>query len=128
MLATISTDKAPAAIGPYSQAVKIGDLLFCSGQVGIDPATGKLCGNDIKEQALQVMKNICGVLDAVGLDLAKVVKTTVFLTNMDDFPVVNEIYGKEFGQHRPARSTVQVAGLPLKALIEIECIAAFNGT
>ncbi len=122
----ISTDKAPAAIGPYSQAVKTGNLLFCSGQVGIDPATGKLCGSDIKAQTLQVIKNIREVLDTAGLDLSDIVKTTVFLSNMDDFPVVNEIYGKEFGQHRPARSTVQVAGLPLKALIEIECIAAFN--
>ncbi len=122
---TISTDKAPAAVGPYSQAVRAGDLLFCSGQVGLDPKTGKLVGSDIKEQTRQVIQNIREVLRAAGLELSAVVKTTIFLADMDDFSIINEIYGEQFGKHRPARSTVQVAGLPLKALIEIECIAAF---
>ena len=124
----ISTDRAPSAVGPYSQAVKTGDLLFCSGQIGIDPATGKLKGSNISDQTLQVIRNIREVLLAASLDLPDIIKTTVFLSNMDDFPVVNEIYAKEFGQHRPARSTVQVAALPLKALIEIECIATFGNT
>ncbi len=120
----INTKKAPAAIGPYSQAVKVGDFLFCSGQIGIDPATKMLKGDDIKSQTLQVFKNIKAVLKVSGLDLTKVVKTTVFLSSMDDFPIVNDIYGKEFSDHKPARSTVQAARLPLDALIEIECIAS----
>ncbi|MCD6272319.1 MAG: RidA family protein [Deltaproteobacteria bacterium] len=119
----ISTDKAPAAIGPYSQAVKTGGLLFCSGQIGIDPSTGRLSGNDIKSQTKQVLNNLKAVLLASGLSLADVVKTTIFLVNMDDFSIVNEIYGMEFGDHKPARATVQAAGLPLDALVEIECMA-----
>ena len=120
----ITTDNAPAAIGPYSQAVKAGDFLFCSGQIGIDPHTKKLAGDNISTQTEQVLKNLRAVLNASGLDLEDIVKTTVFLKNMDDFPVVNDIYGKEFGSHKPARSTVGVARLPLNGLIEIECIAA----
>ena len=122
----ITSDKAPAAIGPYSQAVKTDNFLFCSGQVGIDPATKGLAGEDIETQTLQVFKNIKEVLKASGLDLNNIVKTTVFLSNMNDFPTMNAIYGKEFGKHKPARSTVQVARLPLDALIEIECIASFH--
>lgn len=120
---TISTDKAPAAIGPYSQAIRVGDFLFCSGQVGIDPSTKKLSGNDIETQTLQVFKNMREVLKASGLDLINIVKTTVFLSNMDDFPTMNAMYEKELAGHKPARSTVQVSRLPLDALIEIECIA-----
>ena len=119
----ISTDKAPAAIGPYSQSVRSGNLLFCSGQIAIDPSTGKLSGDGIEVQTMQVLKNIRCVLEASGLELTSVVKTTIFLSDMDNFPAVNEIYGNEFGDHRPARSTVQVARLPLDVLIEIECIA-----
>ncbi|MCK4822328.1 RidA family protein [bacterium] len=119
----ISTDKAPATIGPYSQSVRSGNLLFCSGQVAIDPSTGKLSGDDIESQTMQVLRNIRGVLGASGLDLTNVVKTTIFLSDMGNFPVINEIYGNEFGDHRPARSTVQVARLPLDVLIEKECIA-----
>ncbi len=118
----ISTDKAPAAIGPYSQAVKIGDFVFCSGQIAIDPATKNLAGNDVKTQTLQIFKNIRAVLTASGLEMKEVVKTTVFLIDMDHFPIVNKIYGKEFAEHKPARSTVQVARLPMDGLIEIECI------
>jgi len=119
----ISTKKAPAAIGPYSQSVRSGNLLFCSGQIAIDPSTGKLSGDGIEVQTMQVLKNIRYVLEASGLELASIVKTTIFLSDMDNFPTVNEIYGNEFGDHRPARSTVQVARLPLDVLIEIECIA-----
>jgi len=119
----ISTKKAPAAIGPYSQSVRSGNLLFCSGQIAIDPSTGKLSGDGIEVQTMQVLKNIRYVLEASGLELASIVKTTIFLSDMDNFPAVNEIYGNEFGDHRPARSTVQVARLPLDVLIEIECIA-----
>ncbi len=119
----ISTDKAPSAIGPYSQAVRAGQFVFCSGQIGIDPATGKFIGADIESQTRQVMQNLRRVLTAAGLDLNHVTKTTIFLANLEDFSSVNEIYGAEFGEHKPARATVQVAGLPLGALIEIECVA-----
>ena len=119
----ISTDKAPSAIGPYSQAVRAGQFVFCSGQIGMDPATGKLIGADIESQTRQVMQNLRSVLTAARLDLNHVAKTTIFLVNLEDFSSVNEIYGAEFGEHKPARATVQVAGLPLGALIEIECVA-----
>mmetsp|Transcript_619 Transcript_619/g.460 ORF Transcript_619/g.460 Transcript_619/m.460 type:complete len:131 (+) Transcript_619:2111-2503(+) len=119
----ISTSKAPAAIGPYSQAVKTDNFLFCSGQIAINPETKKLSDNNIEIQTLQVFNNIKEILRASGLNLSNIVKTTVFLSNMNDFPVMNTIYEKEFGGHKPARSTVQVAKLPLNALIEIECIA-----
>ena len=119
----ISTDKAPSAIGPYSQAVRAGQFVFCSGQVGIDPATGKFIGADVESQTRQVMQNLRGVLTAAGLDLNHVAKTTIFLAHMEDFSSVNEIYGTEFGEHKPARATVQVGRLPLGALVEIECVA-----
>ena len=120
----ITTDKAPAAIGPYSQAIRSGDLMFCSGQLGIDSATGKLVGDDVQSQAAQVLKNINGLLQSEGLSLGDVVKTTLFLASMDDFKTVNEIYAKEFGGHKPARSTIEVSRLPLGAKIEIECVVA----
>jgi len=119
----ISTDKAPSAIGPYSQAVRAGQFVFCSGQIGIDPATGKFIGADIESQTRQVMQKLRRVLTAARLDFNHVAKTTIFLVNLEDFSSVNEIYGAEFGEHKPARATVQVAGLPLGALIEIECVA-----
>jgi len=119
----ISTDKAPSAIGPYSQAVRAGQFVFCSGQIGIDPATGKFIGVDVESQTRQVMQNLRRVLAAATLDLSHVAKTTIFLVNMEDFSSVNEIYGAEFGEHKPARATVQVARLPLGALVEIECVA-----
>ncbi len=122
----INSDKAPVAIGPYSQAVRVGDFVFCSGQIGIDPAIKSLAGDDVTTQTQQVFKNIRAVMKASGLGLKNVIKTTVFLANMDDFPVVNDIYGSEFENHKPARSTVQVARLPMDALIEIECIAVIN--
>ena len=119
----ISTDGAPIAIGPYSQAVRDGDFLFCSGQLGIDVVTGRLVGDDIESQTAQALKNMAEVLRAGGLDMSDVVKTTVFLADMDDFPLMNELYAARFGTHKPARATVQVARLPLDALIEIECTA-----
>jgi 2-iminobutanoate/2-iminopropanoate deaminase len=120
---TISTDKAPAAIGPYSQAVRAGEFLFCSGQVGIDPSTRKLSGDNIETQTLQIFRNITEVLKASSLNLTDVVKTTVFLSNMNDFSAMNSVYEQKFSGHKPARSTVEVSRLPLDALIEIECIA-----
>ncbi len=122
----ICTDKAPSAIGPYSQAVRACRFLYCSGQIGIDPATQKLAGDDVITQTRQVFENIRAVLRASHLDLEDVVKATVFLQRMDDFPSVNEIYGKAFQNHKPARSTVEVARLPLGALIEVECVAVYE--
>ena len=122
----ISTDKAPAAIGPYSQAVRSGNFLFCSGQLGIDPDTKALVENDIKKQTSQIFSNIKAVLNAADLDLTNIVKTTIFLSDMENFPIVNEIYAQHFEGHKPSRSTVQAARLPLDALIEIECIAVYE--
>ena len=123
---TISTDEAPAAIGPYSQAVRSGNFLFCSGQLGISPSTKALVENDINKQTLQIFSNIKAVLKADDLGLANIVKTTIFLSDMANFPIVNELYAQQFEGLKPARSTVQVARLPLDALIEIECIAAYE--
>jgi 2-iminobutanoate/2-iminopropanoate deaminase len=123
MLKQISSKNAPAAIGPYSQAIQFENLVFCSGQLGINPEAGKLVDETIEGQAAQIFKNMRAVLEAAGVSLTDVVKTTVFLTSMSDFPVFNPLYATAFGEHKPARSTVQVAGLPLNAKIEIECIA-----
>lgn len=120
----ITTDQAPKAIGPYSQAVALGDLLFCSGQVPIDPAGGaELVGSTVAEQTEQVLKNVKNLLEAGGARLDTVLKTTVFLTTMDNFAAMNQVYGKHFSANQPARSTVAVAGLPRNSLVEIECIA-----
>lgn len=119
----ISTDKAPAAIGPYSQAVKINGLLFTSGQVPMVPETGKIEATDIEGQAEQVMKNLEAVLKAGGSSLAKVIKCTIFLKDLGHFAKVNEIYGARFKSEPPARSCVQVAKLPLDCLVEIEAVA-----
>lgn len=118
----IQTDKAPKAVGPYSQAIEHGDMIFCSGQIGIDPASGILV-EGIENQTKQVMANLEQVLIAAGLSLEKIIKTTIFLADMNDYVGVNEIYGSYFKEIKPARSTVQVAKLPKDALIEIECIA-----
>jgi len=112
----------PAAIGPYSQAVRTGKLLFCSGQIPINPASGKIEATTVEEQTEQVFANIRALLASQGAELAQVVKSTVFLQEMTDFPKVNPLYEAAFAGHKPARSTVQVAGLPLGALIEIEVI------
>lgn len=119
-----NTPHVPAAVGPYSQAVKQGGLLFCSGQIPIDPAAGKIAAADVEGQATQVLANIRALLEAQSLKMSDVIKATVFLQNMADFPKVNPLYEAAFGGHKPARSTVAVAGLPLGALIEIEVIAA----
>ncbi|HVG27035.1 MAG TPA: RidA family protein [Acidobacteriaceae bacterium] len=124
----ISTPDAPAAIGPYSQAIRSGDLLFTSGQISLDPASGQMLSGSIAEQTERVLANLSAVLSAAGLSFADVVKTNVFLKNMSDFAAMNEIYGRSFsiqGVPPPARSTVQVAALPKDALVEIECIARF---
>ena len=120
---TITTDKAPAAIGPYSQAIQAGGLLFCSGQIALDPATGEMQQGDVTVQAEQVMTNITAVLAEAGTDFDNVVKTTIFLVDMGDFAAVNEVYGRSFTNHKPARSTVAVKSLPRGALVEIEVIA-----
>ncbi|MDQ3042382.1 MAG: RidA family protein [Acidobacteriota bacterium] len=123
MKETISTENAPGAIGPYSQAVRTGNLVFCSGQIPIDPATGEFVSNDVAEQTRQVLKNLSAVLEAAGTDLNNVVKTTVFLADMNDFTAMNEIYAEFFSDNKPARATVQAARLPRDARVEIECIA-----
>jgi 2-iminobutanoate/2-iminopropanoate deaminase len=122
---TVSTPLAPQAIGPYSQAVRSGGLLFCSGQIPLDPATGELVGGGIAAQTARVLDNVTAVLAAASLTTADVVKTTVFLSAMDDFAAMNEVYAGYFDQAPPARSTVAVKGLPKGALVEIEVVAAF---
>ncbi len=119
----IATDKAPRAIGPYSQAIKAGGFVFCSGQIPLDPVTGELRDADIREQTELVMENIAAVLAAAGLFFADVVKSTIYLADLKDFAVVNEVYGKRFSADPPARSTVEVQGLPRGARVEIEVVA-----
>ena len=118
----IHTDKAPAAIGPYSQAVRIEDMLFTSGQLGTDPATGNLA-EGMEAQTEQSLRNIAAILEEAGFARTDVVKTTIFMKNMDDFGTVNQIYSAFFGDHRPARSCVEVAQLPKGGLVEIEVVA-----
>jgi len=119
----ISTEAAPKAIGPYSQAVQVGPFLYCSGQIPIDPKTNEVFTGDIKTQTEMVLRNIEGVLKAADMTLANIVKTTIFLTSMNDFATVNEVYGKAFSAEPPARSTVAVAGLPRGVNVEIEVLA-----
>lgn len=119
----ISTNDAPGAIGPYSQAVKAGGFVFCSGQIPIDTATGEFVPGGVAEQTEQVLKNLSAVLKAAGSSLEGVVKTTVFLADMNDFAAMNEVYGRYFSTNKPARATVQAARLPRDARVEIECIA-----
>ena len=121
----IKPAKSPAAVGPYNQAVRIGDLLFCAGQIPIDPATGNLITGDIKTKTERVLQNIKAILDDQKLTFANVVKSTVFMTNLADFSGMNTIYAKFFTTDFPARSTVQVAALPKSANVEIEVIAHF---
>ena len=120
---TIATDKAPKAIGPYSQAIVAGDLVFCAGQGAIDAASGESRKGDVASETETTFDNIAAVLAAADSDLAHVVKTTVFLVDMGDFAAMNEVYAKRFGAHRPARSTVGVASLPRGFRVEIECVA-----
>ncbi|KMT21559.1 RidA family protein [Clostridium cylindrosporum] len=119
----INTSNAPAAIGPYSQAIKVGNMLFTSGQIPLDPATGDLINSNIEEATRRVLDNLKAVLEAGGSSLENVIKTTVFLKNMDDFVAVNEIYAEYFTVKMPARSAVQVAKLPKDSFVEIEAIA-----
>jgi 2-iminobutanoate/2-iminopropanoate deaminase len=123
MIDVIHTDKAPKAIGPYSQALAFGDLIFTAGQVPFDPKTMEIVPGTIAQQTERVLQNIRAVLDAAHSDFSHVLKTTVFLVDMADFPAMNEVYAKHFGDHRPARSTVAVAGLPKGARVEIDTIA-----
>ncbi|MBQ4413106.1 MAG: RidA family protein [Prevotella sp.] len=124
MKKVISTSKAPAAIGPYSQAIQVGNLVFASGQIPIDPATGSFVAGGVKEQARQSLTNVKAILDEAGLTLDNVVKTTVFLADMNDFADVNAVYAEFFAEPYPARSAVAVKTLPKGALVEIEVIAA----
>lgn len=120
---TISTKKAPSAIGPYSQAISHSGFLFTSGQIAIDPKTNEFIGGNIEKQTKQVLKNLKAILKKSGSNVENIVKTTIFITDMNDFAKVNEIYGSVFKDHKPARSCVAVASLPKNALIEIEAIA-----
>jgi 2-iminobutanoate/2-iminopropanoate deaminase len=122
----ITTDRAPQAIGPYSQAVRAGELVFASGQIPIDPATGEFVPGGVAEQTEQVLRNLTAVFAAADVEMSQVVKTTVFLADMDDFVAMNEVYGRFFREAPPARATVQAARLPRDARVEIEAIAVIS--
>lgn len=124
MIETISTASAPAALGPYSQALKAGGFVWCSGQIPIDPATNTITAQTIEEQTRQAISNLKNVLAAAGTSLANVVKTTVFIKDMNDFAALNKVYAEMFGATKPARSCVEVARLPRDVKVEIECVAA----
>lgn len=119
----ITTENAPGAIGPYSQAVKTDNMVFCSGQIPIDPKTGEFVSDKVADQTRQVLTNLVAVLEAAGTNLNNVVKTTVFLADMNDFAEMNDVYAEFFNENKPARATVQAARLPKDARVEIECIA-----
>ncbi len=120
---SVATNNAPQAIGPYSQAIVTGNLVFCSGQIPLDPATMEIVGESVTEQTNRIFQNLSGLLEAAGSDLDHVVKTTVYLKNMSDFAAMNEEYARHFGDHRPARAAVEVARLPKDVLVEIDAIA-----
>lgn len=122
----ITTDRAPGAIGPYSQAIRAGGFVFASGQIPIDPATGDFVAGGVAEQTEQVLRNLTAVFAAAGLGMNQIVKTTVFLADMDDFTAMNEVYGRFFSEQPPARATVQAARLPRDARVEIEAIAVMR--
>jgi len=122
----INADKAPMALGPYCSAVRSGNLLFCSGQTGINPATNKVDDQTVEGQTRQVMENLKAVLGSQGLAVSNIVKCNVYLSDMANFQAMNKVYGEMLEGHTPARTTVAVAGLPLSALVEIECIAEFT--
>ncbi len=126
MKKVISTEAAPKAVGPYSQAIRMGDFLFCSGQISIDPKTQEVFTGDIKKQTEMVLSNIEAVLKAADMNFSHIVKTTIFITDMADFAVINEIYAQKFTSLPPARSTVAVAGLPKGVNVEIEVLAHIN--
>ncbi len=118
----INSPEAPAAVGPYSHAVQVGNVMFCSGQIPLDPESMKIVDGGIEAQTKQVLSNISALLATVGASFDNVVKNTVFLTDLGDFAVMNDLYAAAFGDHKPARSTIQVAALPLGACVEIECV------
>ena len=122
----IQTENAPKAIGPYSQAVVVGDLVFCAGQVALDPKTQTLVSGGVKEQTEQVLRNLGAVLQAAGASLSSAIMTNVYLHSMDNFAAMNEVYARIFGEHKPARATVAVSGLPKDALVEISCVASLS--
>jgi 2-iminobutanoate/2-iminopropanoate deaminase len=126
-LRLIQTDAAPAAIGPYSQAVVSGGFVFCSGQIPLDPSTGEMERGTIARQTDLVLRNLRAVLESAGSSMGRVVKTTVFLADMGDFQEMNEVYARHFGDHRPARAAVQAAALPKGSGVEIECVARVDG-
>ncbi len=126
MKQALSSDRAPKAIGPYSQAIRVGQLLFLSGQVPLDPSTGQMVDGDVTAQTRRVMDNLAAVLESAGLSFAHVARTTIYLADMNDFAKVNEVYGSYFSEPYPARATVQVARLPKDARVEIDAIAAFD--
>lgn len=123
----IHSDNAPAAVGPYSQAIRVGEFVFTAGQVALDPTSGAIVGSDVAAQTEQVVSNLRAVLAAAGTDLAHVIKTTVFLQSMGDFAAMNAVYARHFPEPFPARSTVEVGALPKGGLVEIECIAIIPG-
>jgi 2-iminobutanoate/2-iminopropanoate deaminase len=122
-LNAIHSDRAPKAIGPYSQAIEVDGWVFCSGQIPVDPDTGESSTGDVREQTDLVLRNLAAVLEAAGCSLRQVVKTTVFLADIADFAAMNEVYARHFGEHRPARATVQAGALPKRCAVEIECVA-----
>lgn len=122
----IATEMAPSAIGPYSQAIRNGNLLFVSGQLGLDPATGEMVSQDAGDQARQALLNLAAIATAAGTDIRKTIKTTIFLTDLSGFAEINKIYGAAFGQPYPARSTIEVSALPKGGKVEIEAIIALN--
>jgi 2-iminobutanoate/2-iminopropanoate deaminase len=126
MAKVVETEGAPKAIGPYSQAIVAGGFVFCSGQIPLDPATGQLITGDVKLQTARVMDSLKAVLEAAGSSLARVVKTTIYVSDLGNYASVNEVYGRYFGAAPPARATVQVAGLPRGADVEIDCIATVD--
>lgn len=119
----VSTNQAPQAIGPYSQAIVAGDYVFTAGQIPLDPTTMEMVAGDVAEQTERVLRSLKAVLEAAGADLSRVVKTTVYLADMADFPAMNEVYAKHFGDHKPARSTIQAGALPKGARVEIDAVA-----
>lgn len=122
----VLSEKAPSPIGPYSQAIKVGNMVYCSGQIPLDPSSGKLVEGSVEAQTEQVMKNLAAVLEAAGTTLDSVIKTTIFLKSMDDFPKVNEVYGGFFKGVPPARSTIEVSRLPKDVAVEVEAIALIS--
>jgi 2-iminobutanoate/2-iminopropanoate deaminase len=122
-LTPIASENAPKAVGPYSQAMRVGNMVFTSGQIALDPKTGVMTGETVAEQAELVLSNLRALLEAAGSGMNKVIKTTVFLTDMDNFAGMNAVYEKHFGDHRPARSTIAVRSLPKNAIVEIEAVA-----